>query len=125
MIGSDSTACFNAYAADHGQPPDLHGNASLYRRIAPSVNAGRPAGEWRTMEIKRIGRDLTVVLNGTRVIDRQRIRGLAGLALDAAETKPGPVSLQCDHGKVEYRNVTITPLLKNPERVLLQHDLMK
>ena len=112
-------------AADHGLPPDVHGNASLYSQIAPSLNASRPAGVWQTMEVTLIGRDLTVVLNGTRVIDRQRIRGLTGLALDADETQPGPVSLQGDHGKVEYRNVTITPLSKKPVRVLVQHDLTK
>jgi hypothetical protein len=99
-------------ADDYGLPPDVHGNAALYSQIAPSVNASRPANEWQTIEITLIGRDLTVVLNGVKVIDRQAIRGLTGLALDADESKPGPVSLQGDHGPVGYRNIAITPLLR-------------
>jgi hypothetical protein len=99
-------------ADDYGQPPSVHGNVSLYSQIAPSANASKPPGEWQTLEATLIGRDLTVVLNGRRVIDRQPIRGLTGLALDADETEPGPISLQGDHGVVEYRNVTIARLSK-------------
>lgn len=112
-------------ADDFGQPPDVHGNASLYSQIAPSVNASKPAGEWQAMEITLIGRDLTVVLNGKRVIDRARIRGLTGLALDPDETKPGPLSLQGDHGKVEYRNLTVSEMVKRPGKVLLESDLTR
>lgn len=99
-------------ADDYGQPPDVHGNASLYSQIAPTVNASRPANEWQELELTLIGRDLTVTLNGRRVIDRQPIRGLTGLALDPHEERPGPVSLQGDHGIVEYRNIVITPLIQ-------------
>ena len=97
-------------ADDYGQPPDVHGNASLYSQIAPSVNASRPAGEWQEIEVTLIGRELSVVLNGRSVIVRQQIRGLTGLALDPYEEKPGPIALQGDHGGVAYRNVVVTPL---------------
>lgn len=103
-------------ADDYGQPPDVHGNASLYSQIRPAVNASRPPGEWQSIDLTLIGRDLTVILNGRRVIDRQQIRGLTGLAIDPDETKPGPVSLQGDHGKVEYRNLVITPLERRTAR---------
>jgi len=99
-------------ADDYSQPPSVHGNVSLYSQIAPSTNASKPPGEWQTLDVTLIGRDLTVILNGKRVVDRQPIRGLTGLALDPDETKPGPVSLQGDHGTVEYRNVTIARLTK-------------
>jgi len=99
-------------ADDFGQPPDVHGNASLYSQIAPLSNKSRAPDNWQTIELTLIGRDLTVILNGAIVIDRQRIRGLSGLALDADETKPGPVSLQGDHGRIEYRNVEITSLVR-------------
>lgn len=99
-------------ADDFGLPPDIHGNASLYSQIAPSKNASRPAGEWQTLQLTLIGRDLTVVLNGVTVIEKQQVRGLTGLALNADETKPGPISLQGDHGRVEYRNVKVARLTR-------------
>jgi hypothetical protein len=99
-------------ADDFGAPPDVHGNASLYSWIAPRVNASKPPNEWQTLDLRLIGRELSVVLNGSRVIERGRIEGLSGLALDPHEERPGPISLQGDHGPVEFRNVVVTPLVK-------------
>ena len=56
-----------------------------------------------------MGRVLTVVLNGERVIDRQVIPGITGGALDSDEGAPGPILLQGDHGPVEFRKITLTP----------------
>ena len=97
---------------DHGQPPNSHGNGALYSRIAPRVNASKPAGEWQSYDITLIGRDLTVVLNGIKVIDKQVVEGLTAMGHDPDEGKPGPLSLQGDHGPVEFRNIVITPLVK-------------
>jgi hypothetical protein len=58
-------------ADDYGMPPDVHGNASLYSRISPRVNASKPAGEWQSLDLRLVGRELSVTLNGTKVIDRQ------------------------------------------------------
>lgn len=99
-------------ADDFGQPPDVHGNASLYSQIAPRVNASRRAGEWQSIDITLIGRDLTAVLNGTTVIDHQPVRGLTGMVDSPHEEKPGPIALQGDHGPVEFRNVTVTSLVR-------------
>lgn len=99
-------------ADDHGEPPDVHGNVSLYSRIAPHVNASRPANQWQKLDLRLVGRDLSVVLNGRNVIDRARIEGLCGLALDPWEERPGPIALQGDHGPVEFRNVVVTPLVR-------------
>lgn len=95
---------------DYGQAPDVHGNVSLYSQIAPRVNASRPAGDWQKLTITLVGRDLTVNLNGQTVIDHESIRGLTGLAASVREGEPGPVSLQGDHGGVEFRRVRITRL---------------
>ena len=43
---------------DHGRPPSDHGNAALYGRIAPSVNASKPAGEWQTLDVRLVGREV-------------------------------------------------------------------
>jgi len=95
---------------DYGSSPNSHGNGSIYSRIAPSVNADRPAGEWQTYDITLIGRDVTVVLNGTTIIDKQVIEGLTAMGHDPNEGEPGPISLQGDHGPVEFRNIVLTPL---------------
>jgi quercetin dioxygenase-like cupin family protein len=97
-------------AEDFGQPPSLHGNVSLYSQIAPRINASRQPGEWQSLALTLIGRDLTVELNGQTVIDHAPIRGLTGMVRNTREGEPGPISLQGDHGPVEFRNVIVTPL---------------
>jgi opacity protein-like surface antigen len=97
---------------DFGKPTNIHANGSLYSRIAPSVQACKPAGEWQAYDITLIGRDLTVVLNGTKVIDKKLVEGLTAMGHDPNEAEPGPLSLQGDHGAMEFRNIVITPLAK-------------
>jgi hypothetical protein len=97
---------------DYLQPPSLHGNGALYSRKAPAINASRPPGEWQTFDITLIGRQLTVILNGQTVIDKFEVEGLTAMATDANEDQPGPITLQGDHGPVEFRKITLTPLLR-------------
>jgi hypothetical protein len=97
---------------DYGKPPDTHSAAALYSRIAPSENASKPAGEWETYDIRLVGRQVTVVFNGKKVIDKGTIDGLTAMAHDANEGQPGGIALQGDHGAVEFRKITITPLEK-------------
>ena len=51
----------------------------------------------------------TVTLNGETVLGGQEIPGITGGALDSDEGTPGPLMLQGDHGKVWFRNITLTP----------------
>jgi hypothetical protein len=97
---------------DYGKPPNLHSNGALYSRIAPSENASRPAGEWQAYDIRLVGRQVTVVLNDRKVIDKGEIEGLTAIAGNADEGKPGPIILQGDHGPVEFRTIVLTPLVK-------------
>ena len=97
---------------DYGQPPNTHGSAALYSRVAPSVNAAKPAGEWQTYDIRLVGRQLTVVQNGTKVIDKTEVEGLTAVANNSDEGEPGPFILQGDHSYVEIRKFTVTPLTK-------------
>ena len=60
------------------------------------------------MDIELVGRVVTVVLNGERIIDRQTIPGITGGALDSREGEPGPIMIQGDHGPVEFRKLTLT-----------------
>jgi hypothetical protein len=98
--------------SDYGKPPNTHSSGALYSRIAPSVNASKPAGEWQTYDIRLVGRMVTVVVNGRTVIDKGIIEGLTAIANDANEALPGPISVQGDHGPVEIRDLTVTPLVQ-------------
>ena len=97
---------------DHGQPPDIHGNGAIYSRLRPAVNASKPGGEWQTLEARLIGREVTVALNGVTIIGRKTIEGLCGMASDPYEDRPGPITLQGDHGPIEIRAITVTPLVR-------------
>ena len=87
---------------------DSHGCGGVYSRIAPKVVAAKPAGEWQTYDITFVGRQITVVLNGTTIVDGL-VDGITGGALNPFEGEPGPLMLQGDHGKVRFRNIVVTP----------------
>ena len=97
---------------DFGKAPEAHGHMAIYAWVAPRVNASKPATEWQVMEAVLVGNKVTVTLNGQKVHDNATIQAITGGALDANETQPGPIMLQGDHGKVWYRKVTVTPIVK-------------
>jgi hypothetical protein len=99
-------------ADTYGRSLDSHNMGGLYSRITPSQSAEKPAGEWQSMDMTLCNRHLTVILNGKTIIDNQPIYGCTGGALTADEFKPGPIYLQGDHGKVMYRNLVLTPIVK-------------
>ena len=97
----------------YGKQLDPHNMGALYSRITPSEAAEKPAAEWQAMEIILCDRHVTVVLNGKKIIDNQPALGPTGGAMHADVLKSGPIYLQGDHGKVLYRNIVLTPILKN------------
>lgn len=96
----------------YGEPVSGHSLGALYSRIVPKENAANPPGEWQKMEIRLVGRTLTVKLNGKVVIDKQEVEGATAMAFDPNEADPGPIALQGDHGVVEFRKLTLTPLVR-------------
>lgn len=96
----------------YGLPLDSHNMGGVYSRITPSVNAEKPGGEWQSLDITLCDRHITVVLNGTTIIDNKPVLGPTGGALHADVFAPGPIYLQGDHGKVSYRNIVLTPIVK-------------
>lgn len=96
----------------HGKPLHSHNMGAIYSRIAPTVAAERPAGQWQTLNITLVNRHVTVVLNGTTIIDNQPLMGCTGGAMWSDESKPGPLWLQGDHGAVSYRNVVLRPVAR-------------
>ena len=97
---------------DHGREQDTHSHGALYSRIQPAVNASRPAGEWQEVEIRLVGRWVTVKLNGQTVINKAEIEGLTAIAGNADEADSGPFIVQGDHGAVEFRRFTVIPLTR-------------
>jgi hypothetical protein len=91
---------------------DSHNMGALYSRVKPTVNAEKPAGTWQTFDITLCERHVTVILNGTKIIDNQPVYGPTGGAMKSDVFTPGPIYLQGDHGKVEYRNIILTPIVK-------------
>ncbi|MBE3071869.1 MAG: DUF1080 domain-containing protein [Acidobacteria bacterium] len=85
-----------------------HGCGAVYSRVSPKVDASKPAGEWQTLDIEFVGRQITVTLNGTRII-QDVVDGITGGALSPFEEEAGPLMLQGDHGKVRFRNIVVTP----------------
>jgi hypothetical protein len=81
---------------------------AVYGYLAPAVQVPIKAGEWQTYDITLVGRTVTVVLNGTTLIDKKEIPGITGGALDSNEGEPGPFYIQGDHtGGIQFRNITI------------------
>lgn len=100
-------------ADSYGKPLDSHNMGGIYSRIKPTAAAEKPAGEWQTYDITLVDRHVTVILNGTKIVDNQPLAGCTGGALWSDVTRPGPIFLQGDHTSVEYRNLVLRPRLKS------------
>jgi hypothetical protein len=82
---------------------------SVYGRLAPSTELPRKPGQWESFDITLVGRTVTVVRDGTTIIDQKQIDGITGGALNADEGKPGPFYIQGDHtGGLKFRNITVS-----------------
>jgi hypothetical protein len=96
---------------DHGQTANPSSNGAVYSLGAPSRNVSRKPGEWQSVFAKIVGRKITVVLNGVKIVENFEATRPTGGELDRNETEPGPVMLQGDHGAVEFRHVLLRPIL--------------
>jgi hypothetical protein len=85
---------------------DTHGCGAIYSRLAPKLDATKPAGEWQTLDVEFVGREVEVKLNGKTVV-KDVVDGITGGALSPWEGEPGPLMLQGDHGKVRFRNIVV------------------
>ncbi len=82
----------------------------IFGKVAPAVNACKPAGEWNSLDVTLVGRKITVVLNGKTTVDGKVVNGVTGGQITEDEDKPGPLMLQGDHSAVWFRNLWIKPL---------------
>ncbi len=91
------------------EPPDQRMGA-VYGFLTPEPAVPRTPNVWQTYDITLVGRTLTLVHDGTTVIDHKEIPGITGGALDSHEGLPGPIYLQgSEAGRVAFRNIVITP----------------
>jgi hypothetical protein len=95
-----------------GKPLNCHFMGALYGRIKPTVSAEKPANEWQKCEITLCDRYITVILNGTTIIDNQPAMGCTGGAITSDEFCAGPICLQGNHTDIDYRNMVLTPIIK-------------
>ena len=100
-------------AATYGRGLDSHFMGGIYSRVTPDVLAEKPAGQWQTYDITLVDRHATVYLNGKLIHDNVPLQGVTGGALTSDESKPGPIYLQGDHTQASYRNIILTPVVKN------------
>ncbi len=95
------------------EPPEkndqFHAMGSIYGFIAPSAEVSPRPGQWEAYDVTLVGRTVTVVRDGVKIIDEQQIPGITGGALDSHEAESGPIYLQGDHtGGLKFRNITIS-----------------
>jgi hypothetical protein len=82
---------------------------SVYGFLAPAVTVPRKPKTWESFDITLVGRNVTIIHDGTLTIDHKEIPGVTGGALDANEGEPGPIYIQGDHtGGLRFRNIRIS-----------------
>jgi len=103
----------NRPVQEEGKPHKHYGNLRTDRefedfKLTLEVKVPRR----QSLDITLVDRHLTVVLNGTTVIDNQPILGCTGGALWSDELRPGPIYFQGDHEAVDYRDVVLRPVVR-------------
>jgi hypothetical protein len=80
--------------------------ASIYGVVPPSKPAQKKAGEWNTMRIRCKGDQVTVTLNGEKVVDADMN------AFEALKGRPrkGYIGLQNHGSGLEFRNIRLKKL---------------
>jgi hypothetical protein len=102
------------------QPAQYHG--SVYQMFPAKRGFQKPVGEWNSEEIRVRGRQITVILNGTTIVDANLddVKDEAVLARHRDLTRPegsrgiantkGHIGLLGHGARVEFRNIRIREL---------------
>jgi Domain of Unknown Function (DUF1080) len=88
---------------DADKPASKYSSGSLYRYVAPKMNAVKPAPEWNTVDVECVGPRIKVTINDKEVLNVDQS------TVDELKDKPlkGYVCLQSHTNKIEFRNVRI------------------
>ena len=93
-------------------PQDL-GNAScgaIFKVFAPSQKAYLGPRQWNSLDVKMVGQQVTVVMNGRCIIENGTLSKPTDNkhTLDIQQGDPGPIMLQCmANGRSQFRNISI------------------
>ena len=87
--------------------PSHSTTGAVHKFLVPSENAALGPDVWQSIDITLVGRRIWVVVNGRPVITDQIIPGTTGSAIDGEEGAPGPIMLQGEEQRVEFRNITV------------------
>ncbi len=105
-----SYACYEIQLMDDtDKKPDKHSTGSLYRYVAPKEQAAKAAPEWNSLEVRCLGPNITITLNGTKIVDVDQS------TISELKNKPlkGYICLQNHGTPVDFRNITIRELKQN------------
>ena len=94
---------------DAGKSPSKSSSGSLYRYVAPAVNATKPSPEWNTIEIECRGPKIRITLNGQVLhdIDQTTVAEIKNKPLE------GYICVQNHGSKAWFRNVKLKEVKGN------------
>lgn len=96
---------------DFGDRPGKNGCGAIYDVVTPMYNMSRPAGEWNSFDISVVGKQVTVIMNGWKIIDADlgKMTTPLGKFAIAYNDLPleGNIALQDHGGEVWYRNLYV------------------
>ena len=104
----------------YGELQDFQYHGSLYG-VAPALRGHqKPAGEWNKQEVHCVGRNITVTLNGTKILDVDLDKVAPnGETIDHKDhpglaRKSGRVGFLSHGDRVSFRNIMIKDLSNSP-----------
>ncbi|PSL07024.1 PKD domain-containing protein [Haloactinopolyspora alba] len=111
----DSVRGYEAQLEDNPDGGDPQKTGSIYNFATITDLLARPIGEWNTYEIKAVGQEYTVILNG------EVVNTYTG---DGSRALEGHIGLQNHHpgSDVEFRDIWIGPVGDEPESPCPQPD---
>jgi hypothetical protein len=91
---------------------DTHGCGAIYSRLAPSVDASKPAGEWQSLDIEFVGRQVTVTLNGHVIVDANldKVKPIDGHDHPGLKNEKGRLGFLGHGDQLQFRNVRVKEL---------------
>lgn len=85
-------------------------NGALYNVAAPAARVSKPPNQWQSVFARIVGNRVSIVLNGTRIVDSVEVHRPTGAHYDDKVDTPGPIMIQGDHGRISLRNLYIRAL---------------
>jgi len=77
----------------------------------PSMLMDKPFGEWNSFRILLVGNEVTVHLNGEKVVDEAVMENYFDRSISLFER--GPIQLQTHGGEIRWRNIFIREIARN------------